>query len=94
MRTRDRDTELLRMEQAAREVARQVGDIAKRECPPGVGFAVLLFTFGGGGHMTYVSNAQRADMILALREQLAHLETGAIAPAGQVNHPANKPGRA
>ena len=74
-------------------LARELGAAARRIIPKNTGFAVLVFDFGGKGHMTYVSNAQRADMIVALREQIAHLETGVVAPAGQPNHPANKPGQ-
>jgi hypothetical protein len=34
------------------------------------GFTLMLFHFGEGGHLTYISNAQREDMILAIKEFL------------------------
>ena len=40
----------------------------------GVGYAVLLFNFGAEGNMAYGSNANRKDMIKALRELIAELE--------------------
>lgn len=36
------------------------------------GFALLLFTFGEEGAATYVSNADRGDMIRAVEEWLKH----------------------
>jgi hypothetical protein len=57
------------------------------------GFALFLFDMGEGGHMTYVSNAKREDMIKAIKETLVHLEHGVTAPHGQPNHPANNPGK-
>jgi hypothetical protein len=38
------------------------------------GFALLTFDFGGPGTGNYVSNADRGDMILALRETADKLE--------------------
>ena len=34
----------------------------------GIGFALLLFDFGGKGNLAWISNAQRPDMIKALGE--------------------------
>jgi hypothetical protein len=34
--------------------------------------------FGEGGSMSYISNAQRADMIRLLHELLAHLSRGDV----------------
>jgi hypothetical protein len=59
------------MEAAARGIGRTIGDTL----PSGVGFCLMLFTFGGpGGWSTYLSNAQRPDMIAAIRELLDKLE--------------------
>jgi hypothetical protein len=41
---------------------------------PGIGFALLLFDFGDGGGMAYMSNAEREDMIQAVEELLAELK--------------------
>jgi hypothetical protein len=48
-------------------------DHIKAHTPAGTGFAVLLFRFDGH-EATYGSNAQRADMIQALRECADRLE--------------------
>ena len=47
---------------------RQIGKTIARELPPGWGFTLLLFSFGEGGSTFYISNAQRADMIEAMKE--------------------------
>jgi hypothetical protein len=75
--------------------AREVGRALAKEIPAsqGYGFALIVFNLGPGGHCTYTSNGQRQDMVAALKELLAHLETGAIAPHGHHNHIANKPGQ-
>ena len=39
--------------------------------PPRTGVIVFAFDFGGGGGMSYISNAQRADAIAALKEWIA-----------------------
>jgi hypothetical protein len=41
-----------------------------------LGYALLTFDLGAGGNMVWMSNAQRGDMIDALREQLDSFETG------------------
>lgn len=41
----------------------------------GNGFILLVFPFGDGeGRCNYVSNANRADVVVLLREQLARLQ--------------------
>lgn len=44
--------------------------------PKEIGFALLMFRFGEnpGGSLNYVSNAQRADMLCALKEMVARFE--------------------
>lgn len=39
-----------------------------------VGFVLLVFPFGDGGRANYMSNADRADIIVLLKEQLARFE--------------------
>lgn len=41
---------------------------------PRLGFALLLFEFGGGGSMFYISDAVRADMLKAMKEFIAKQE--------------------
>lgn len=38
------------------------------------GFVLLVFDFKAGSRMNYISNAERADMRVALRELLANFE--------------------
>lgn len=54
--------------------ARSLGVRIGQSLPAGVGFTLLVFTFGEGGWLTYLSSAQRADMIRTLREALHKLE--------------------
>lgn len=72
--------------------ARLLGKFIKQAIPEGAGFALLLFEFEGDA-MTWVSNANRADMVIALKELIVRLETGTTAPHGQPFHPANRPGK-
>lgn len=51
--------------------------------PKGTGLVVLAFDFGGKGHMSYISNAKREDMIPALRDQADRLEMGTADTAGR-----------
>ncbi len=36
--------------------------------PPSHGFALLIFDMGEGGHISYISNARREDMLEAMAE--------------------------
>ena len=47
---------------------------------PGIGFALLVFDFNSAGISNYISNAQREDMITALRETLKRFEAGRTFP--------------
>ena len=53
-----------RMQEAAGRVATTL--------PAGTGFIVLAFDFGPNGRLEYVSNAQREDVVKAMREFIAH----------------------
>lgn len=46
----------------------EIGQILKRVMPEGWGFTLLMFTYGEGGTMTYLSSADREDMLKALQE--------------------------
>lgn len=52
---------------------RDIADHVKAQLPEGIGFAVLVFQFGGGP-AGYFTNANRATMVKALREQADRLE--------------------
>ena len=42
----------------------------KADMPSGWGFALLMFTYGEGGQMVWLSSADRQDMLKALQEFL------------------------
>lgn len=58
------------------------GYLNGKQQPKRVGFAVFVFPFGEtkDGRVNYVSNASRADMLVAVREWLARAE-GRVQPA-------------
>ncbi|MFC0694750.1 hypothetical protein [Paraburkholderia humisilvae] len=51
------------------EIGSILGDVFK-----GKGFALLVFDFGPDGMMNWLSNADRDDMLVALREFIASHE--------------------
>lgn len=58
------------LEALQRRIARQIQSML----PDSVGFTFLLFDFGPGGHLAYMSNADRDDMIRAMKELIAKFE--------------------
>ena len=52
----------------AEALLKEIGSRFKEVVPAGFGFAFMLFEFGEKGSMFYTSNAQREDMIQAMRE--------------------------
>src|SRR3990167_8971628 len=62
--------------ESAEVVCRDIGRRIAREMPKGWGFALVLFSFGADGFMTCLSNAERSDMVKALRECAEKIETG------------------
>jgi hypothetical protein len=63
--------------------AYQIGRVLADNMPPDMGFALVLFDLGRGGFLTWMSNAQRQDMITLLRELTERLETGTADTAGR-----------
>jgi hypothetical protein len=55
----------------AERALREIGDGIRSKVPPGFGFGLFIFEFGDHGSMFWISNAQRPDMIKALREWIA-----------------------
>ncbi len=70
---------LKRMEANSRTIGKIIGD----QCPKGWGFALMFFQFEGK-ESTWMSNAQRGDMVKYLREMADKLELdqagGPVAP--------------
>lgn len=69
--------DLQAMEAKAREIARVIGPAFDQF---GALFALLTFTKGAGGFSSYISNAERGDMVRALREMADKLESGQDMP--------------
>ncbi len=69
--------QLEQLEATAQGIAQIVGPLFDAA---GAGFALIGFTFGEGGWSTWVSNAERADMVRALREMADHLEANTDIP--------------
>lgn len=68
-------------ERRLRDIAKQV----ERRIPTGTYFAVVTFNnhdHGGGGYAGYISNAERASIIAALRECADTLEAKMDVPPG------------
>ena len=55
-----------------KELLNSIGNIIGPQLPKGWGFTLLIFTFGEGGTMTYISNAERESMIEAMNEFMKH----------------------
>lgn len=69
-------TPLEEIEHLCRNVGHILGLTVEKAFGEGkVGFCLLLFDFGEGGNLTYISNAQRDSMIKALEEFKRILET-------------------
>lgn len=52
------------MQSLLRELGARIGE----DLPAGWGFNLLLFTYGEGGALFYISSAQRADVLNVMRE--------------------------
>ena len=52
------------LEAKARSIGKRIGGAL----PAGVGFCLVLFEFGPGGHLTYVSNGDRESTVNMLKE--------------------------
>lgn len=47
---------------------REIGEVIAENIPRNCGFMLMVFEYGEGGWMTYMSNAKRADMVRVLQE--------------------------
>lgn len=47
---------------------KEVADFTKQRLPLGMGFTLLMFDFGEGGNMFYISNGQREDVLKSMQE--------------------------
>jgi hypothetical protein len=65
----------LKIQGITAEIGKVIQGAVNDAAGPKVGYALYLFDFGGKGSIAYASNANRADMIVAMRELLIKLET-------------------
>lgn len=61
-------------DEKAEATLKEIGKLIGGKMPPGYGFSLLIFKFGKGGGMFYISDAQRADMLKAMKEFIANAE--------------------
>lgn len=54
----------LQMEATGRAIAERIGV----DLPKGIGFTLLLYQFGPGGWLNYISNGRREDVVKAMEE--------------------------
>jgi hypothetical protein len=66
---------LVRMEAANRHLGKLIKK-AIDQSGGDFGFALLMFSYGTGSEMTWLSNAKRPDMIKALEEFIANVKAG------------------
>jgi len=72
-----------RMEASARNLGKLLGEaLRSSHSEERMGFALMLFSFEGP-EFTWISNAQRDDMIKALREFISKYESGEAAQTFQ-----------
>jgi hypothetical protein len=77
-----RDDELLRQHRRGEAMMQGLAAHIEETLPEGFAFALVAFTCGEGGYVGYVSNAERGDMIAALRECADTLEARRDSPPG------------
>lgn len=66
----DTCAELVGLEKKAEQIGKLIQN-AVDSTRTEYGFLLMLFNFGEGGNLTYISNAQRGDMTKAVKEWLA-----------------------
>ena len=75
---------MLSSEEFLQVIASGLEDIFADLYPTHMGFALIVFPFGGGV-ADYISNSRREDMIKALRETADRIESNQIIPPTQGN---------
>lgn len=80
------DEAYIKTEEHMRDLATVI-DRMNREALGGQrkGFVLMVFGFGAPGVSNYISNAERGDVVTALRELANRLEEGVVIPAAISN---------
>ncbi len=58
----------------------KLAKVIESALPPGHGFALLIFEWGDQGNLSWISNAQRDDMIATMKDFIARHEGRALDP--------------
>lgn len=58
----------------AEKALKELGEELKKKVPEGMGFTLMLFDYGGGGNMFYISTANRKNMVEAMKEFIKNNE--------------------
>jgi len=61
-------------EEEIKKHCEMIGKVIGSALPEDVGFALLIFQYDPGNFLHYMSNAQRANMLSALKELIEVLE--------------------
>lgn len=77
--TPEQRAERLSMEAQCADIGRVIAGAVRAAQPPGGhwGFCLLMFDFGAGGSLAYMSNGKRLDIVKMLDEFRAKLMDGA-----------------
>lgn len=62
------------IEEIVKSRLQRIAEKVNNELPTGFGFVVLSFAFGNPGQMMYVSNANREDIVKAMKEWIEKTE--------------------
>lgn len=62
------------IEELVKSRLQRIAEKVNNELPTGFGFVVLSFAFGNPGQMMYVSNANREDIVKAMKEWIEKTE--------------------
>ena len=62
------------IEEIVKSRLQSIAEKVNNELPTGFGFVVLSFAFGNQGQMMYVSNANREDIVKAMKEWIEKTE--------------------
>lgn len=64
---------------------REIGQMIEIMLPEDMGFCLVVFPFSRPGIANYISNAERATMIEALKEKIKVLESKSDFPTPEAN---------
>ena len=56
-----------------KDLLNKLGRSIGKDMPPGFGFTLLIYTYGEGGFLFYISSAEREDSINLIKEYLERI---------------------